>query len=64
MTTSGDDSREPGDSEASSSEPQRDSTSDPAHDERLGHDWSAEGGATSEGPATAVPQERDSDEEE
>lgn len=40
-------------------EPDRDAdtVSDPAHDERQGHDWSAEGGATEEGPATATEDE-------
>jgi len=31
-----------------------DHVSDPARDDEEGHDWSAEGGATVEGPATAV----------
>ena len=29
-----------------------DVTSDPAHDDDTGHDWSTEGGATEQGPAT------------
>ena len=33
-----------------------DNLSDPAHDDEEGHDWSGEGGATQEGPATAVPE--------
>lgn len=32
---------------------ERDAVSDPAEDDRLGADWSSEGGATPEGPATS-----------
>ncbi|GAC1379896.1 MAG: hypothetical protein NVSMB48_04760 [Marmoricola sp.] len=35
-----------------------DHVSDPAHDDEEGNDWSAEGGATDEGPATAVEHEQ------
>lgn len=31
-----------------------DTVSDPAHDDTEGQDWSAEGGATPQGPATSV----------
>jgi hypothetical protein len=33
---------------------QPDVTSDPAENDREGHDWSDEGGATEEGPATST----------
>lgn len=33
-----------------------DVASDPALDDRLGSDWSDEGGATSAGPATSTPE--------
>ncbi|MFF8817498.1 hypothetical protein ACF07D_05800 [Leucobacter sp. NPDC015123] len=33
-----------------------DVASDPAHDTRLGSDWTAEGGAAPSGPATAAPE--------
>ena len=32
-----------------------DEVADPAHNDDEGHDWSAEGGATTQGPATSVP---------
>lgn len=34
-----------------------DNVSDPAHDDEEGQDWSGEGGATEEGPATSVPED-------
>ncbi|MCS3429208.1 hypothetical protein [Leucobacter aridicollis] len=33
-----------------------DVASDPAHDTRVGSDWTAEGGAAPSGPATAAPE--------
>lgn len=34
-----------------------DTVSDPAHDDRIGSDWAAEGGAVPDGPATRVGDE-------
>lgn len=42
------------DDHSSSTESVPDHTSDPALDDTEGHDWSDEGGATPEGPATHV----------
>lgn len=33
---------------------EEDTVSDPAHDDRIGSDWAAEGGAVPDGPATRV----------
>ena len=35
---------------------EEDNLSDPARDDEEGQDWSGEGGATREGPATSVPE--------
>lgn len=42
-------------------EPAGDVTSDPARDDRTGSDWSTEGGATQQGPATDTDQDAKSE---
>jgi len=42
-------------------EPLGDVTSDPARDDSTGSDWSTEGGATQEGPATDTDQDAKSE---
>lgn len=37
---------------------QRDHLSDPARNDEVGHDWTDEGGATPDGPATEGNEER------
>lgn len=44
---------------AEDADAKQDVVSDPALDDRIGSDWSEEGGATPTGPATTAPPEED-----